>query len=162
MGKLIWTLSVIIIVTLVTLVTLVIVGSILASRRAGYASRPSFFQRVRYAILRPPFLKPKIRTTIAYPIASYDGQPLSVIRAALEQGRVTTLEIHDSALANPARAPILQVFAHLRNVENGENGMFLNAPTIDAMRQGADDLLRAVQHHNATHEMQVRIQMTSW
>lgn len=129
-------------------------------QRAGWTS--PILLRIGRAILQPPFLKPKIGTTIAYSSMSYAGQPATALQVAIDRGQALSLEIHDPALATPKIHPAQNLpFEVILRLNNGE-AMSLNAPTTEIARQLADDLQHAIRRYNEAHHTHVRIQITSW
>lgn len=100
---------------------------------------------------------------------SYIGQPLPVLLDSLMHGVIEEIEIHDSTLANPARASSIRLFAHLtpmleeeirrRSLSHNDarHGWVLQGAT----REAVETILSVLQAYNRGHERQVRVRMTS-
>lgn len=147
----------ILIVSIASIVAVIIAAN-LATWPKGEPIRSSpLFLRIEHAIIQPSFLRPKIRTVSAYPIASsYSRQPLAVMLATIEQGRVTDLVIQDTISAGLTQGHLLKVLARLHDGE----GMILAAVTNIAAREAADELQRVAKEYNAAHSTHVRILLT--
>lgn len=108
-------------------------------------------------------------TVLVDPQWSYTGQPLPIFLDGLMQGIIEEIEIHDSTLANPARASSIRLFAQLtpmmeeeiqrRSLSHNDarHGWVLQGATREAM----DTILSVLQAYNRGHERQVRVRMIS-